>query len=212
MTRKKVVSGGKEFYYYICSDNKNRKNCDNSVTISVKKLEKTILEMLNVNFLQFTKIQRTVKTVSTLPFHNLQINRLNKEINKSIGQIEVNKKYSLGLYEDLKSHLINEKDYKSLKQMYSDRIDSLNLKIEELKREIDVISSDRHSAYAKYAQKGKFEKLTREIIVTFIDRIFVFDKERIETNFKFQADYEIMQNYIINAVKNSDFLSEKEAE
>ncbi len=212
MTRKKVVSSGREFYYYVCSDNKNRKNCDNSVTISVKKFEKAILEMLNISFLQFTEVQRVMKTISSLPFHNTQINRLNKEIDKNIEQIEINKKYSLGLYEDLKSHLINEKDYKSLKQMYSDRIDGLNLKIEKLKREIDVISSDRYSEYAKYAEKGRFEKLTREVIVTFIDRIFVFGKERIEADFKFQSDYEIMRNYINNVAKNSVFLSEKEAE
>lgn len=53
-----------------------------------------------------------------------------------------------------------------------------------------------YSEYAQYTENGKFEKLTREILVTFIDRIFVFDKDRIEADFKFQADYEIMQNYI----------------
>jgi len=86
------------------------------------------------------------------------------------------------------------------------------LKIENLKSEIDVLSLDKHSEYAKYAEKGKFESLTRKIIVTFIDRIFVFGKERIETDFKFQADYDIMRNYINKAVKHSDFLLEKEAE
>lgn len=102
MTRKKVVSGGKEFYYYICSDHKNRKSCDNNVSVPMNKLKDTILEMLNISFLQFMEIRNMVETISTLPFHNTQLNRLSNEINKSIEQIELNKKYSLGLYEDKK--------------------------------------------------------------------------------------------------------------
>ena len=199
MTRKKVISGKKEFYYYICSEHKNRKDCDNSVSISAKKFEKTILEMLNMAFSNFIKAQETVDSVLSAPFHNTAIDRLNEKIAECIEKKKQFQKHSLSLYEDLKSNIINEKDYKALKKMYSDEVTSLDEKIENINKEISVLSKDNRLKYIEYAENRKFESLSRKIAVTFIDKIFVYDKERIEISFNFQADYDVLLKYIDKA-------------
>ena len=203
MTRKKVISNGKEFYYYICSERKNRKNCVNNVSVSVNKLENAILEMLNMTFSNFIKIQEKVNSVSSLPFRNREIKQLKDEIVKCGEKKEYYQKHSLSLYEDLKSNIINEKDYKALKKMYSDEIEILDKRIDSINKEISVISNNNHSKYLEYAAVNKFENLSRKIIVTFINKIFVYDKKKIEIDFKFQTDYDIMRKYVNKALESS---------
>ncbi len=205
MTRKKVISSGKEFYYYVCSEHKNRKKCDNNVNIPVKKLETTILKALNINFSNFVKAQKMMASVSVLPFYNKEIERLKKEIIKCEDKKEYYQKHSLSLYEDLKSNIINEKDYIAIKEMYTNETENLDKRIERINYEIFIISNNNYSEYAEYAANGKFKKLIRKIAVTFIDRIFVYNKEKIEIDFKFQADYDIIQKYINKALENSVF-------
>lgn len=90
--------------------------------------------------------------------------------------------------------------------MYSDEIKIID-------KEISVISNNNNSKYLEYAESGKFENLSRKIVVTFINKIFIYDKERIEINFKFQTDYDIMRKYINKALENSvSFNSVKEAD
>jgi len=148
-----------------------------------------------------------------LPFRNREIKQLKDEIVKCGEKKEYYQKHSLGLYEDLKNNIINEKDYKALKKMYSDEIEIIDKRIESINKEISVISNNNHSKYLEYAESGKFENLSRKIVVTFINKIFIYNKERIEIDFKFQTDYDIMQKYINKALKNSvSFNSIKEAD
>ncbi len=144
-----------------------------------------------------------LNSVSSLPFRNREIKQLKDEIVKCGEKKEYYQKHSLSLYEDLKSNIINEKDYKALKKMYSDEIEILDKRIDSINKEISVISNNNHSKYLEYAAVNKFENLSRKIIVTFINKIFVYDKKKIEIDFKFQTDYDIMRKYVNKALESS---------
>jgi len=203
MTRKKIVSGGKEFFYYVCSEHKNKKTCDSKAAVSVDKLETSVLEMLNINFSNFVKIREMLDSVSNLPFQSEELKQLEEKIKKCNEKKEYYQKHSLSLYEDLKNNVINEKDYKALKKMYAEEVEKLDRNIENINKEIFVISSNNRSRYSEYDNNERFESLSGNIAVRFFDKIFVYDKKRIEIDFKFQSDYDIMQKYINKALGNS---------
>ena len=102
-------------------------------------------------------------------------------------------------YEDLKKSLIDEKDYKTIKQMYSDRIAVSEKTIETLKRELDIVSSaniNSFNVYENIADNGGFTELTRKILVSLIDKIYLNGKNNISIVFKFDEDARLMEDYI----------------
>ncbi len=103
------------------------------------------------------------------------------------------------LYEDLKKNIIDEKDYKSIKQMYADRIETSEKVVKNLQKEIDVISSENKSTFSIYeniANNDGFTELSRKIIVSLIDKIYLNGKNDISIVFKFDEDVRLMKDYI----------------
>ena len=112
----------------------------------------------------------------------------------------------LDLYEDLKKNLIDEKDYKSIKQIYADRIETSEKAVKNLQKEINVISSGNKSTFSIYeniANNGSFTELSRKIIVSLIDKIYLNGKNDISIVFKFDEDASLMENYISKLPKET---------
>ena len=110
------------------------------------------------------------------------------------------------LYEDLKKNIIDKKDYKSIKQIYTDRIEISEKAVKNLKKEIDVISSGNKNSFSIYesiANNGGFTELSRKIIVSLIDKIYLNGKNDISIVFKFDEDVRLMENYISKLPKET---------
>ena len=199
LTRKIIPSNGKKFVYYVCINHKNKKGCGNKAMISEKKLENIVLSILNVHIQQFCKMQELLKYISELPLHTAEVENLKRQLAANAENISKNKRYILELYEDLKTNLINEKDYHTFKQIYTERIDNLTKQSNNITKEINVITADSNQnieVFKRFASTGKITELTRKTVVSFINNIYMYDKDRIEIVFKFEHEYNILQDYI----------------
>lgn len=215
LTRKVITSSGKKFEYYICINNKNNKTCDNTTNFPVKKLEKTVLDIINIHLLQFADMQSMLKKISDMPVQNDAIKKLISEKDNCLTKIDLIKKHSAELYDDFKSNLISEEEFKNIRQMYLEEISSLSKQATNIKREIEVISLSKKSEidnYTKFISNGKLEKLDRELVVELIDKILIYDKNHIELVFKFQNDFDIIKEYINKMYETSPILKNIAAE
>lgn len=128
-----------------------------------------------------------------------EIKRLQAEAARIEKDAENSKRHRLELYEDLKSGLIDNEDYKSLHRMYSERIEKFNDILTNLQREISLVLQENEvllSSVKSFAESVVFTELTREDVILLVNKIFIYDKDRIEIVFNFQSDMDLMENFV----------------
>ena len=203
VTRKTVPIKEKSYTYFICLNHKNGCNCTNKMNFKEQSLEKTVLKTLNLRYKAFLDMQGMIDYVRSLPLHTVEIEKIENQIVKYKNSIEND---NAMLLDDLKKNLIDEKDYKSIKQIYADRIETSEKAVKNLQKEINVISSGNKSTFSIYeniANNGSFTELSRKIIVSLIDKIYLNGKNDISIVFKFDEDASLMENYISKLPKET---------
>ena len=156
---------------------------------SVSKLEKIVLESLNSHIKNFIKVKKSADYISDLSFKTSEIAKIEAEKKKLTDEIITSERHRFELYEDLKSNLINEKEYKALKEMYNSQEEKLNNLLLEVEKRYNLLTSkkDLFSVYNDFDNKNGINELSREIIISFIDKILIYDKSNVEIKFKYQA-------------------------
>lgn len=172
---------GNVFHYLGCSTvKKGAPLCDNRFAIRMDYLEQFILEEIN----QYIKAYHDSE-ILTNQFHD--IDSSNSEVNKKIQALREEKKkiknvlqkrntYLKKLYEDRVEGFLDDEQFRSLSDDFSDEVSSLKTRvsliddeIEELERKKEHVV-DRGKIFQKYSS---IEKLDRKILNEFIDRIYI---------------------------------------
>lgn len=181
-----VPSRGKKYRYYICGEHKYHKNCS-SHSISADRLEACLTKMLNFYIDQSVHMEVLFQEISRNQDRNTIANRRQKMLRQKQNEIEKYNELRLSLYEDYQENLIDWEEYEELKDLY-------NIRIQRAKTEMERISAEKSpqnaSEWSDVFKKYRWiDKISREVAVTFIDQVFIFDKNRIEIHFRFQNEY-----------------------
>jgi site-specific DNA recombinase len=197
MVRKNAYAGGKKYQYYVCSRNKETKECS-SHRIAVDRLEETVLQLLRVQISNILDLKQVMEKVSTIPFQELDIRELEKRIEQKETEIERCKELRNMLYEDMKDGIVSKEDYMELHEAYTQKRDSAEESVRKMKQEIkDILASntDKYKWLDYFAEHQNIDRLTRNVAVELIDRVRVIDRNSIEVVFSFEDCYkEILNN------------------
>lgn len=197
MVRQNAYAGGKKYQYYVCSRNKETKECSNH-RIAVDRLEETVLQFLQVQISNILNLKQVMEKVSTIPFQELDIKELEKRIEQKETEIERCKELRNMLYEDMKDGIVSKEDYMELHEAYTHKRDSAEESVRKMKQEIkDILASntDKYKWLDYFAEHQNIDRLTRNVAVELIDRVRVIDRNSIEVVFSFEDCYkEILNN------------------
>lgn len=191
MVRKNVCAGGKRYRYYVCSRNKETKEC-NSHRIAVERLEEAVLHLLKVQISNVLDLKRAMEKVSGIPFQELDIRELEKRIEQKEAEILRCKELRNMLYEDMKDGIVSKEDYMELHEAYTKRRGMAEEAVGKMKQEIkDILASntDKYRWLDYFAEHKNIDRLTRNVAVELIDRVKVVDKDTIEVVFSFGDCY-----------------------
>ena len=197
MVRKNAYAGGKKYQYYVCSRNKETKECSNH-RIPVDKLEDAVLQFLQVQISNILDLKQVMEKVSTIPFQELDIQELEKRIEQKEAEIGRCMELRNMLYEDMKDGIVSKEDYMELHEAYTQKRNSAEDAVRKMKQEIkDILASntDKYKWLDYFAEHQDIDRLTRNVAVELIDRVKVIDKGSIEVIFSFGDCYkEIIDN------------------
>lgn len=197
MVRKNAYAGGKKYQYYVCSRNKETKECSNH-RIAVDRLEETVLQLLRVQISNILDLKQVMEKVSTIPFQELDIQELEKRIEQKEAEIGRCMELRNMLYEDMKDGIVSKEDYMELHEAYTQKRNSAEDAVRKMKQEIkDILASntDKYKWLDYFAEHQDIDRLTRNVAVELIDRVKVIDKGSIEVIFSFGDCYkEIIDN------------------
>lgn len=208
MIRKTVPANGKKYYYYTCSTNRNDKNSCTTHNISEKAFEEAVLAALNVHIRSILDIERILTYIDTLPYKQEEILKLDAQIVKAQEEIEKIQKYKLTSYEHFVDKVITKEEYRNHVNRYNAKIQKAEKLILKRKQEIEDIINNKTPTnlwIEHFKQYQNIEQLTRKVVVSLMEKIYVYENGKIDIHFKHQAEYESAIRFIESASKSDSF-------
>lgn len=203
MLKRRVNGGNKYYVYYICSTYKNRgKNLCTKHTILADKVEKTVLEVINLNATLALEIEPILTLINESPMRIKASMRLKEACEKQKQELKKYERLREELYPDYKAGLIDSREYEIFRRRYVEKIEGINEKIETLENKIQEIERgvSPENEFIKEFKKhqGKITELTREIVSTLVENVFVYEGGRIEVVLKYRDAYDTLVEYLSN--------------
>ena len=115
----------------------------------------------------------------------------------------------LDLYPDWKTGMITSDEYRKLKSKLEEKLLDARGRIEQIEMLMSGLEDGQDSSnefIQKFLQYKNVETLTRDLLVTLVDTIYVYEGGDIHIDFKFQSPFLMAKEFIEN---NMDTLDEE---
>ena len=212
MVRRRVCYKDSEKVYYICSTKNRGEGCtrhsieENTlkeiISIAVQKYVNDFLRMERF----FEEARKKEANLDTVTGCQKEVARLKQEQDKY---------YSLcaGLYEDLRKGVVTKEEFERLHGEFKRRAEQLSKAQEEQEKLIQKMFRSGVACAGRLAelresieQSGFLElgEIDRHTLASLVRRIHVYEDKRIEIEFYFQDEYQIMQEYVATSLAQGD--------
>ena len=198
IVRKKV---GK-YYYYVCATNKTGKGCT-SHSFAVNELETAIMEAIIKQIDAVLDLEKCLDYISNLPYQKINMQKINEQIVERESEIKNCERYKRSLYEDYKNGDISKEDFIAFGKDYTNRIDELTKAIKKLIQESELLFDENNSTHkwiTHFKRYKNISELSRQLAVSLIKRVEVFEKKQITILFRYQDKFE-MTKILLQDVK-----------
>lgn len=198
MVRKNNASGAKPYYYYICSGYKQKTGCT-SHSIRDRLLEEAVLCAVQEHIRSVLDVEETLCAIHNLPYTSRAVKKIDERLAAKREEIEKHQRHKLRLHEDYADGVISREDYRAFGKRYEDKIHEAEEAVFKLEQEIDQLasgSSGEQQWIAYFKEYQNIEQINRKLAVELIDRILVYTGQRIRIEFKFQAEYDRLTNFV----------------
>ena len=205
MSRK--VSGS--IVYYICKTYRDlsKKACTIH-SIRQDRLEEAVLYAIRQQIYLAVDYTKLVDDINRAPTAKTQSKRLLDAIEQKEKELTKISRYKQAIYQDWKDGEISQSEYRGMKADYERQIESINTVLEKLRREEQELETGidtENPCLAVFRQYGNIDRLTRDVLIEFIDTIYVYEGGRISIKFRFADEFRKIQEYIdLNSAKTTD--------
>ncbi len=203
MSRRSVTRGNKKFYYYICSTNKRGKGCS-SHNFEQSKLEETILHAISKQIDTVVEMEALIDDIGQKDITAVKIKRIDLLIAQKDKEIDEYKDFRMKLYEALHEELITQEEYTKMRSKYTQQIDDAQAVVDEMKTQKDEILKNADRDKGWISQFAKFQgvtDLTREVVFTLIDKVYVHEDKHIKIEFNYRNEIAYYQELLRQSVK-----------
>ena len=198
MVRKLVPNGEKKYAYYVCSANKQSKVCS-SHSISEVQLEQAVFETIKHQIATITEVERVLKFIETLPLKQLDVQKIDRQIQAKKQEMNKYLLRKTKLHEDLHDGIIDKDEFAQMKASYTARHNEAEQALFTLTAELeDILSNrtDKHFWIEHFKQHQNIDTLSRKLLVNLIDVIHIYENNRIHIQFRYQYHFEKAVRFI----------------
>ena len=176
----------KLIYDYSCPQKSIRKDI----------LDNAVEEAIRYHIRMFLDLERIIADLNKKTSVREAAVGMQDLIRKKQRRIAKVEQMSCGIYEDYQEGILNETEYLTLRKTYADEVLSLTKEIEGLLQE-QAQYDENYRAVGSLSdlahQYSDFTELSREIIETFIAEIRVHTGGRLKITFRFEDEFEKLQ-------------------
>ena len=187
MTRRSVTNHGRKYNYYNCSTYDKGDGCSSHL-INEKKLSDAVLATLKMQIGLLTEAEEMAKLSDAQEQDRPGIKAISSQINTQQGEIIRYQNLLIQLYKDQVDGVINAEEYKNIDIQFRDKIKSCEEAIQGLEERMKIVSTKQMSErpwmklFKKYENA---EQIDRQLVVSLLDNIIVYDKKHIEIQYRF---------------------------
>lgn len=194
----KLPSGYFHYYTYLCRNTPYREECTKK-NMKMEKLEEIVKELINLHISLYMEREDILRELNGRKPVTGERSRLEQKKQEMLEEMDVIETRIRNLYEDLKDETISEAEYLSLKGEYVAKTEQLKKMCEETEDSINMLKPDVKVSIevSENVDKfGGFTKLTPDIINAFIKRITFFGDNRIEVEYTFSDQLQLLDKLI----------------
>ena len=198
LVRKNNSTKDNPYIYYVCSNARNKKGCVGA-SISQDKLEKIIFEVIKNQIDNVIQIESILDGVKDTSYVLQKIEKINKCIDNKEKELLKYKNIKLKLYEDLKEDILTQRDYEEFNNLYTKKIELIEKEIIKYRNELNNISNnpkDEKIWINSFKKYKSINSLNRELVVSLINEIKVYNNKNIEVHFKYDDEYKKVLSYL----------------
>lgn len=203
-TKKEKADTAQTYGYFLCSEKCGKGGCSWH-RISEDDLMEAVLGAVNLHIQKVLDVQEALKQIEKVPSRQLMIQKYLERLSRKEEERKKAERLKIGIYEDLKDGLLDKEEYQKLRAEFDSRIAEANAAVKELSRQITELEGS-HSATAPwmsyFQQFGRLEQLTRWAAAIIINKILVYEDNRIKITFNFEADLNRIQEILSSAEKH----------
>lgn len=199
MIRKTVPSGDKRYVYYICSGNKKDKTKCRMHSISEKKLEAGVMDVVRTCIGQVIALSDALEIINASAELKPDAVKYERRIRKLREEADTCNDRKKNLYEDYKDEVLSREEYSMLRDQYQRQIADIEKSIASLETERDQIinnGSGKQEWIDKLRGYDGITSLDRELVAYLIERVEVFDNNTIQVTYRFQKAIEEMERVV----------------
>lgn len=190
LVRRSASYKGKRYIYYQCSGSKQNKGSCTSHNLRDEKLHNIVRNALQMQIQIVMEEAEFVESIRQAQQEPYRVRRIERQIR----QLTAEKAHTQGikekLYGDYAEEILTREDFLNYNELYSKRIEEYERKITELEAEQQNLQTAPNAypfldVYRKYR---KLEEITRPMVVELIEKIEVYEGNRVEITFRFHDE------------------------
>ena len=161
-------------------------------------MEQTVLRAITKHIEVILDTDALLKSMGQVSIENARIKRLDLAIVQKNSELDRCKDFRMKLYEALNDNLIDRDEYETMRSKYTNMISEAEAAVRKLEedREKTLSSAAPRDWMASIAKFKGITELTREVVVTLIDRIYIFEDKHIRIDFNFRNELAYYQEIL----------------
>jgi len=193
MVRSTSTVNGKRYCKYVCSTSKRygKEVCGTHI-IDEEVLLEVLLSCIQTQIRCAIDLDDAISKAGYNSTVHRTVAFLEKKLRKQRDELERIDQLKQGLYEDCKSGLLTEDEYMELKERYAQDYTDLKKNIDSLQEQITATQRqafERNEFIREFRKHKGITRITRDVVVTLVDRIIVHEGKRIEIIFRYRDEY-----------------------
>lgn len=190
MTRRYSRSRGHIYHYYNCSSYSNGEGCS-AHTVNETVLNNTVLAMLKMQIRLLIDTEEIAKLSDGQEQERPGVKAINSQIQTQQEEIIRYQSLIIKLYKDKADGIVGLEEYQNIDLRFREKIKSCEAALEELEERRKIVSTKDMSERPWMKLFKKYEnadELSRQMVVSLLDNIVVYDKKHIEVHFRFEDE------------------------
>ena len=194
MVRRMNRYKGTEKIYYICSTRNRSEGCSRH-SISEADLKKVVFRIIQSQVELLIDVNRQMQYLQTKEMNFEDVVGFDKEITRLRNEQEKYLELRAGLYEDLKTGIITQTDFKNFSVIYEKQYVETE---KALTRQEDMLKKLFYNGVQSGVKLERLKEtmqittLDRDTLLTFVDRIEVYEEKKVSVQFCCQEEMEKM--------------------
>lgn len=192
---------GTEKVYFICKTRNKGRGCTRH-SIPEDELKNVVFQTLQTYAAVFIDVSLQLEHIQKLEVDFKEIEKFDKEIEKLRKDQEKYLELRAGLYEDLKSGLITETDFRNFRSIYEQQYEETKTALQKQEEMIKKLFRNGVASGVKLERFKELMRLTsldRDTLLTFISKVEVYEDKKVYVEFRSKQEFNkmlMLQEYL----------------